>query len=221
MNQPNEMELAACIGLDWADRRHVICLEATGSRKIESRKLDQKPDALHDWIAQLRVRFAGAKVGIAIEQSRGAAVHALMMYDFLIVYPINPKALARYREAFRVSGAKDDPSDAELLMDLLRFHRDRLRAWLPDTVDTRRLHVTVEFPVPGVADRRRIWEQIWPAATRYDCCDQVGKLGSGNQSCRCAGASAKVADRQLCRRWLFRQPLSGTNQSARQQPNII
>ena len=34
-----------------------------------------------------------------------------------------------------------------------------------DEAFVRRLHVTVEFPVPGVADRRRIWEQIWPAAT--------------------------------------------------------
>ncbi len=32
----------------------------------------------------------------------------------------------------------------------------------------RRLHATVEFPLPGVADRRRIWEQIWPAALPRD-----------------------------------------------------
>jgi SpoVK/Ycf46/Vps4 family AAA+-type ATPase len=37
-----------------------------------------------------------------------------------------------------------------------------------DEAFARRLHVTVEFPVPGVADRRRIWEQIWPAATPRD-----------------------------------------------------
>jgi SpoVK/Ycf46/Vps4 family AAA+-type ATPase len=37
-----------------------------------------------------------------------------------------------------------------------------------DEAFVRRLHATVEFPVPGVADRRRIWEQIWPAATPRD-----------------------------------------------------
>jgi transposase len=176
----NQMELAACIGLDWADRRHVICLQATGSREIESRKLDQKPDALHDWIAQLRVRFAGDKVGIAIEQSRGGAVHALMMYDFLIVYPINPKALARYREAFRVSGAKDDPSDAELLMDLLRFHRDRLRAWLPDTVETRRLQILVEYRRKLVNNRIRHTNRITSLLKMYfpQGLDWAGELGT-------------------------------------------
>jgi len=37
-----------------------------------------------------------------------------------------------------------------------------------DEAFVRRLHVTVEFPVPGVADRRRIWEQILPAAMPRD-----------------------------------------------------
>jgi AAA+ superfamily predicted ATPase len=34
-----------------------------------------------------------------------------------------------------------------------------------DEAFVRRLHATVDFPVPDTADRRRIWEQIWPAAT--------------------------------------------------------
>jgi Transposase/Transposase IS116/IS110/IS902 family len=145
MHEPNQMELAAYVGLDWADQRHFISIQALDSPEPESCHLEQKPHALHDWIAQLRVRFGGQRVGVAIEQSRGAVIHALMMYDFVVVYPINPKALARYREAFRSSGAKDDPSDSELLLDLLRLHRSRLRAWLPDTVSTRRLQLLAEY----------------------------------------------------------------------------
>jgi SpoVK/Ycf46/Vps4 family AAA+-type ATPase len=34
-----------------------------------------------------------------------------------------------------------------------------------DDAFVRRLHATVEFPVPGAADRLRIWRRIWPAAT--------------------------------------------------------
>jgi hypothetical protein len=37
-----------------------------------------------------------------------------------------------------------------------------------DEAFVRRLHVTVEFPMPDVADRHRIWAQIWPAATPRD-----------------------------------------------------
>ncbi|MEZ4660561.1 MAG: ATP-binding protein [Caldilineaceae bacterium] len=34
-----------------------------------------------------------------------------------------------------------------------------------DEAFVRRLHFTIDFPVPDVADRRRIWSQVWPAAT--------------------------------------------------------
>jgi AAA+ superfamily predicted ATPase len=34
-----------------------------------------------------------------------------------------------------------------------------------DEAFVRRLHVMIEFPLPGEADRRRIWTRIWPAAT--------------------------------------------------------
>ena len=184
MNQPDELELAACVGLDWADQLHVIYLQAADSAKAESRELEQKPDALHDWVAQLRVRFEGRKVGIAIEQSRGAVIHALMMYDFLALYPVNPKALARYREAFRTSGAKDDPLDAELLMDLLRLHRSRLRAWLPDTLETRRLQLLAEYRRKLVNNRIRHTNRTTSLLKMYfpQALDWAGELGTV-QSC--------------------------------------
>ncbi|MET0501619.1 MAG: IS110 family transposase [Candidatus Binatia bacterium] len=184
MNQPGELDLAACVGLDWADQQHVICLQPTGSTQTELRRLDQKPDALHEWIAQLRLRFAGLKVGIAIEQSRGAVIHALMMYDFFQLYPVNPKALARYREAFRVSGAKDDPSDAELLMDLLRHHRNRLRAWQPHSVDTRRLQILGEYRRKLVNNRIRHTNRITSLLKMYfpQALDWAGELDT-RQAC--------------------------------------
>ncbi len=37
-----------------------------------------------------------------------------------------------------------------------------------DEAFVRRLHATVDFPVPGEAERRRIWAQIWPATTPCD-----------------------------------------------------
>jgi len=57
--------------------------------------------------------------------------------DFLVLYPIPPKTLARYREAFASRGAKSDPNDADRLLKLGRTHADRLRAWPPDDALTR------------------------------------------------------------------------------------
>ncbi len=48
-------------------------------------------------------------------QSRGALLYALMDYDFVLIYPINPKSLSRYRGAFYPSGGKDACSGDYLL----------------------------------------------------------------------------------------------------------
>ncbi len=115
---------------------------------------------LHDWVQKQQERFEGRKVGIAIEQSRGPVVYALMAYDFLVLYPINPKTLARFREALRPSKAKDDPTDAELLLELVTKHRDKLKAWKPDDERSRELRMLVEYRRDAVDERTRHTNRI-------------------------------------------------------------
>jgi transposase len=140
----SDSELAAFIGLDWADQQHVICLRAAGSDPVETSVLDQKPESLQAWIQQLRMRFGGRPVALILEQSRGALLYALMDVDFLRLYPVNPQTLAKFRKALYPSGAKDDPTDAALLLELLEKHRDHLRVWVPDDPDTRCLRLLSE-----------------------------------------------------------------------------
>ena len=138
-------EFGAYIGLDWADRTHVLSLRSPDSNKVERYKLDHTPEVLAEWVSGLQQRFPGQRVAVALEQARGAVVYALMGYDFLVLYPVNPKTLAKYREAFSPGGAKDDPTDADLLLELVTLHRDKLRAWLPDDELTRTLTLLVEY----------------------------------------------------------------------------
>jgi hypothetical protein len=50
-----------------------------------------------------------------------------LQYDCFVLYPLTPTTLAKYREAFSPSRAKDDPRDADDLLDWLIHHRDRLK----------------------------------------------------------------------------------------------
>jgi SpoVK/Ycf46/Vps4 family AAA+-type ATPase len=70
-----------------------------------------------------------------------------------------------------------------------------------DEAFVRRLHATVEFQLPGVADRRRIWEQIWPAATPRDAgldldflARRIEVAGSSIRNIALAGAFLAAAD---------------------------
>lgn len=153
---PKAIVYAATIGVDWADQKHDLWIQPAGDAKPEHRVLEQTPEAIHEWVAQLRARFPAQSVALAIETSRGALLHALHAYDFIVIYPINPKMLHSYRESFRVSGAKDDRADAMLLEEYLRFHAAKLRPFWPDTTLTRKLGLLVEKRRELVDQRTRL-----------------------------------------------------------------
>jgi len=89
-----------------------------------------------------------------------ALIYALLQYDFFVLYPINPATLAKYRQAFSTAHGKDDPTDADYLLDLLQFHRDRLRPWHPDDQKTRTLRLLVEQRRRLTGDRTRISNRL-------------------------------------------------------------
>ena len=128
--------------------------------KAERLILEQSAEAIHEWAARMRERFGGRPVAVCIETSRGAAISALMMHEFIVLFTINPKALKSYRAAFCVSGAKDDRTDAMLLEEYVRLHQDKLKALEPDTELTRSLAGLVELRRQLVDDRTRLVEQL-------------------------------------------------------------
>jgi transposase len=172
------IEFAAYIGIDWADQKHDICLQEVGSKQIESLRLDHKPDSISNWVSELRQRFQGKPIAIALEQKRGALLYSLMHYEFIVLYPVNPQALASYREAFTTSGAKDDPVDAGLLQEMVRLHHNRLRPWIPDDPLTRELCLLVEHRRRLVNDRTRLINRLQALLKQYfpQALDWAGEL---------------------------------------------
>jgi hypothetical protein len=180
-NMPSSIpDIVAWVGLDWADQQHEGRLQAVGSSQVESFVLPQRPEALQAWVGQLRTRFPFGRVAMAVEQSRGPLVYALMGHDFLLLYPVPPKTLADYRQAFFSSGAKSDPEDADLLLELVRCHADRLRVWQPDDAQTRQIQMLGEHRRTLVEDRTALTnrltsllKQSFPQALEW-----AGELGS-------------------------------------------
>ena len=150
--QNPEPAFAALVAIDWADKKHYWSLQVAGSKQIERGDLDNTPEAIEVWVTELRRRFQGRPLGVALEQRRGALVAMLSKYGELYLYPVHPLTLAKYREAFYPSRSKNDPKDADLLRELLSQHRDRLRRLDPDTAAMRRLQVDVE-------NRRKLVDQ--------------------------------------------------------------
>jgi hypothetical protein len=143
-----EGAFAAFIGIDWADKKHDVCLWVPGQAKRERLVLEHRPRAIQTWAEQLRERFAGARVAVRIELAQGPIVSALLEHDFFVLFPVQPTTVARYRSAFTPSGAKDDPTDAEVVLELLLRHRDKLKPLHSDDAVTVPARMLVDALLP-------------------------------------------------------------------------
>ena len=167
MTNVTPQEFAAFIGLDWADAQHDVCLQVAGSDKREGKTLAHQPEVIEAWVTDLRQRFEGQPIAMALELNKGPIVEALRQYDGLVLFHINPLMLARYRQAFTPSRAKDDPTDAELQLELLLRHRDKLKPLMPQSPEMRALAQLVEHRRRLVGDRVRITNRLTSTLKTY------------------------------------------------------
>lgn len=166
MKAESNSGFAAFVGMDWGDRKHDFCLQAAGVDGRESGVLAHRPEAIGDWAEGLQRRFPG-RIAVCMEIAKGPLVHALQRYPALVVFPVNPTTLAKYRAAFAPSGAKDDPSDAEMALDLLLRHRDKLTPLCLESPALRMLDALTEERRRLVGDRNRITNRLGAALKEY------------------------------------------------------
>ena len=162
-----EPEFVAFVGIDWADQKHAWALQSAGNSRIEQGCIDHSPEAVEAWAAGLICRFGDGRIAIALEQSRGALLFMLTKYAQFVLFPVHPTTSMNYRKGFRPSGAKSDPCDAALILDLLVRHREQLRRVDPDTPETRTLQFLVEERRKFVADKTRLSNRLTARLKMY------------------------------------------------------
>ena len=136
-------EVACVVGVDWGEGNHAYVARPAAAEQYRG-QMPADPESVHEWVRRLRDRHPDGIIVVGLEQSRGALIYALMQYDFLQLVPINPRAAKAYRDSLYLSGAKDDPVDAELILEFVSAHRSKLRVWRADDAITRKLRLLVE-----------------------------------------------------------------------------
>jgi len=139
MQSKSKNEIGLWIGLDWADQKHdAYVVDAKGQGQHET--FDQKVEAIESWLAEKQQQAQGKKIAILIEKSSNGIFHALMLREEVILYPINPKQFAKYRESYQNAGSKDDKSDARLMARMLCERHSVLQRLTVDDEQTRLLN---------------------------------------------------------------------------------
>lgn len=150
------------IGIDWADAKHDFHLIGPNGN-VQADDFEQSPKAIAEQLKVWREQFPDATFLIAIEASKGALINALLGHNDIVIYPINPAALAYHRKSFAHGGGKNDPLDAKRLAGFLKERLCHLRPLKPDQPITRELASLSE-------DRRRAVD------TRADLANELTAL---------------------------------------------
>lgn len=167
------------VGMDWASEKHDIAWCQSSSGDVHFEQIAHTPEDLEAWVRQLRERAGGQKVLVCLEQRRGALIYCLMKYDFIVIAPLDPARLSAYRDAVQgASGAKDDPSDAGLILDYLGKHPERLRIWEPDDEATREIAALSRQRREAVDERKRLGNRL--AASLQESFPQALALSVGD-----------------------------------------
>src|SRR6478672_404204 len=103
-------------GIDWAEDHHDIALVDTGGQLLGRRRISDDAAGLAALLDLLASHGDSAEdpIPVAIETPRGLLT-ACLRATSRKVYPINPMAVARYRDRHSVAGRKSDHGDAVVL----------------------------------------------------------------------------------------------------------
>jgi len=165
MNTPHPYDLV--IGLDRSDTKADLCLIDTHTGQRRSVVIDTAPEALWQWLLELRQQYPQARVGLCLEQPAVHLIGFLEAYAWITLHPINPITLQKYREAFVTSRAKDDTRDADFLADLLLSHQAKLPAWAPEDSATRAVQQLVVHRRAVVDERTALSNRLIALLKQY------------------------------------------------------
>jgi transposase len=160
--------VAAYCGIDWAEGHHDIAVVNDEGKLIAKRRIEESLDGLAEFTAMLGAAGDSpeAPIPVAIETPRGLLV-AVLRASGRPVYPINPLAVARYRERTSVSGKKSDHVDAMALANILRTDAHLHRMLPDDSALARSITVLARAYQDGVWRRTKLVQELRARLREY------------------------------------------------------
>jgi transposase len=164
------LEPVAFVGVDWASEEHAVCVLGVDGRRSSSFTVAHSRDGFERLVCRLGSLGSSGQVPVAIERPDGRLVDALLEAGHPVV-PVSPNAIKAWRESEVVSGAKDDPGDAEVIAEYLRLRAHKLSVLAPFSEQTRALRAVVRARDDLVQQRVAAHNQLeacldafWPGA---------------------------------------------------------
>lgn len=155
------------IGVDWGDRLHQVYVGDQQGQKVRELKVAETVEGLAEigrWLDEQRAE--GIELWAAIEKPAGRIVDFLLDHG-VEVYPVNPKAVDRVRDRYRMSGSKSDGFDAYVLAEFLRTDQAHLKALRPSSQNAQELKMLCRDQRRVVRLKSRLLNQLTTTLKEY------------------------------------------------------
>jgi transposase len=141
-------------GIDWAEGHHDVAVVDRDGQLLASQRISDDAAGLARLLELLAEHGDSPDdpVPVAIETPRGLLV-ACLRATGRTVYPVNPMAVARYRDRHSVAGRKSDKGDAAVLANVLRTDMHAHRPLPADSELAQAIAVLARAQQDAVWDR--------------------------------------------------------------------
>jgi transposase len=162
INQRKEKHhVAIFCGIDWAEDHHDVAVVDQQGALLARQRIGDDSAGLRV-LLQLLAECGDSPdepAPVAIETPRGLLV-ACLRSNGRKVYPINPMAVARYRDRYTVSRKKSDHGDAVVLANILRTDMTAHRPLSADTDLAQAIAVLARAQQDAVWDRTQAHNKL-------------------------------------------------------------
>jgi transposase len=160
--------MAVFCGIDWAEGHHDVALIDDSGALVAKRRIDESVEGVAEFTAMLAAAGDNVRepIPVAIETPRGLLV-AVLRASERPIYPINPLAVARYRERTSVSGKKSDHIDAMALANILRTDAHLHRMLPDDSAQARSITVLARAYQDAVWRRTKLVQELRARLREY------------------------------------------------------
>jgi transposase len=155
------------LGVDWADEFHQVWVSDFEGKKVLEKKVVENVEGLSEfgrWLDEQRAKQF--ELWAALEKPQGRIVDFLLDHG-VEVYPVNPKALDRARDRFRMSQSKSDSFDAYVLAEFLRTDHGHLRALRPNSIQAQELKLLTRDQHRLGREKTRLLNQLRATLKEY------------------------------------------------------
>jgi len=167
-------------GIDWADKEFLIVVVDEQSKVVEHFMVKNNAEGFRKFIDRIRNMTPNVdEILFAIETPNSPLVDYLMDEGYT-VYAINPKSVNRYRDRYRVSGAKNDFFDGTVLANILRTDRHIYRPIASGSDLARELKILTQDGEKLVETKTKLTNQLRACLKAYypEVCNLFGDLAS-------------------------------------------